>query len=151
MPLAVENRIFEPSTFAGLVLQKAVRQREPQRADRSFIQLPKLGAAVQIVRGGTAHAFPDSFSLVERLHDFLKSVANRRNPAGIASEAVNREFVGAQFPAPFDEAPGFLRGEITGGEVAFNERQVAERSLFLPVYVFASSPSYSGSGWPISQ
>src|SRR5882724_13242073 len=123
MSLAIENRIFEPSTFARLVLQKAVRQREPQRTDRTFIQLPQLRVAGQVIRRRAAHALADSPSAIERVHNCPKPAPNFRDSSGIASEAIDREFVGAQLSAPFEQAPGFLRGEIAGSEVAFNERQ----------------------------
>ena len=137
---AVKDRVLEPPAFYRIVCEKSTPQRVLQSPHRNRIQLPDFGAPRQIVRGGTAHAFPGLLSSGKRKYDFLKRTPNLRFDVSNRSNAIDREFVRSQCVTPFDQPPGLCRREIARGQIPLDNGQILRSWIALLAFITPQGP-----------
>ena len=117
---AVDDGVLEPAVSPRLVLEKARGQDVRQGANRGRVELPELSGSRQVIDRAVAHALAGFLPSEKRFHDPFELTQSLFSSAGIASKAVNGEFIRSEVPAPLDETPGLIRGELARSQIPFN-------------------------------
>src|SRR2546423_466079 len=145
--LAIKNWIFEPARLGRVVRENTAWQRVSQRFHRDVVQRPELCSPSEVVRRPPTHPLAGLFAPSKLLNAFFKRIPCSPRGPRVAFDPVNREFIGADTPAPVDELPGRCCRIIAWREIPLNEDQYYLCAASAPSSAFhASSAHFTRAG-----